>query len=49
MEAMVQAIKTVRPPFDAFYATLNDDQKRRFDAVGPRRWQWRWWDGRDRS
>jgi hypothetical protein len=48
MEAMLQAVKIVRPAFDEFYAALNDQQKRRFDAAGPRRWQWRWWD-RDRS
>ena len=27
MEVMLQAIKTVRPAFDAFFATLNDEQK----------------------
>jgi hypothetical protein len=48
MEAMLQAIRTVRPAFDAFYATLTDAQKTRLDRLGPRRWQWRWWD-RDRS
>jgi len=40
MEAMLAAIKTVRPAFDAFYATLTDEQKARFDAAGPRRWGW---------
>jgi hypothetical protein len=46
MEAMLQAIKTVRPAFDAFYAVLDGDQKARLDSVGPRRWGWqRWRDG----
>lgn len=44
MEAMLQAVKTVRPAFDAFYATLNDDQKKTLDQIGPRRrhggWGW---------
>ena len=41
-DAMLQAIKTVRPAFEAFYATLNDDQKKRLDSIGPRRWGWHW-------
>ena len=40
-EAMLQAIKTVRPAFDAFYGSLSDEQKARLDATGPRRWGWR--------
>jgi hypothetical protein len=43
MEVMLQAIKTVRPAFDAFYASLTDEQKARFDATGPRRWGWQRW------
>ena len=46
MEAMLQAVKTVRPAFDAFYASLDSDQKARLDAAGPRRWGWQRW--RDR-
>jgi hypothetical protein len=42
MDAMLQAIKTVRPPFEAFYASLSDEQKARLDSVGPRRWGWNW-------
>jgi hypothetical protein len=42
MEAMLQAIKTVRPAFDAFYATLDDQQKARLSEAGPRGWRWRW-------
>lgn len=43
MEAMLQAIKLVRPAFDRFYATLDADQKARLDASGPRKWGWRHW------
>jgi len=46
MEAMLQAVKTVRPAFDAFYASLDNDQKARLDSIGPRRWGWQRW--RDR-
>jgi hypothetical protein len=42
MEAMLEAIKTVRPAFDAFYAAMSDEQKARLDTVGPRRWGWHW-------
>jgi hypothetical protein len=46
LDAMQQAIKTVRPAFDAFYATLNDEQKARINTGGPRRWGWHgWWRG----
>ena len=43
MEAMLQAVKTVRPAFDAFYGALSDEQKARLDATGPRRWGWSRW------
>lgn len=46
LDAMQQAIKTVRPAFDAFYATLNDEQKARINTGGPRGWGWHgWWRG----
>jgi hypothetical protein len=41
--ALQQAIKTVGPAFDAFYATLNDEQKARVNTSGPRHWGWRGW------
>lgn len=44
MEAMLQAIKTVRPAFDAFYGSLTDEQKSKLNATssGARRfWHWR--------
>lgn len=43
METMLAAIKTVRPAFDAFYATLSDEQKASLNAGGPRRWGWHGW------
>ena len=43
VEAGLQAIKLVRPAFEAFYGTLDDQQKARLDAIGPRRWGWRGW------
>jgi len=45
LEAMLQAVKTVRPAFDAFYASLNEEQKSRLDALSPGHWgsrMWRW-------
>jgi hypothetical protein len=46
LEAMLQAVKAVRPAFDAFYASLNDAQKAKLDEAAPRRWGWQRW--RDR-
>ena len=37
---MLQAVKTLRPAFDVFYASLNDEQKAKLDEAGPRRWGW---------
>ena len=46
MEVMLQAIKTVRPAFDAFFATLNDEQKAQLNNnAGPRGWGWHGWRG----
>jgi hypothetical protein len=43
MDAMLQAVKSMRPALDAFYATLSSEQKARLDTnSGPRRfWRWR--------
>jgi hypothetical protein len=42
METMLAAIKTVRPAFDAFYATLDTEQKTQLDNFGPGGWhRWR--------
>ncbi len=35
--AMLEAVKLVRQALDDFYATLNDEQKAQFEAIGPRR------------
>ena len=43
LEAMLQAVKTVRPAFDSFYAGLTDEQKARLAEAGPREWGWRRW------
>ncbi len=34
LSAMVDAMKTVRPKLEEFYASLNDEQKARFNAIG---------------
>jgi hypothetical protein len=41
MEAMLQAIKTMRPALDALYATLNTEQKAVLDSGRHRYWRWR--------
>lgn len=43
LETMLQAIKSVRPAFQAFYESLDDTQKASLNSVGPRRWGWRHW------
>jgi hypothetical protein len=35
LDAMVMAVKTVRPALTAFYSTLNDEQKARFNVLTP--------------
>jgi hypothetical protein len=34
LQAMVQAVKTVRPALGVFYASLSDEQKARFNSMG---------------
>ncbi|HWK97964.1 MAG TPA: Spy/CpxP family protein refolding chaperone [Pseudolabrys sp.] len=43
MDAMLTAIKTVRPAFDVFYATLSEEQKARLNSSAPRGWGWGRW------
>ena len=43
LEAMLEAVKTVRPAFNSFYASLTDEQKVRLAEAGPREWGWRRW------
>lgn len=35
LQAMVQAVQMIEPPLRQFYASLSDDQKARFDTMGP--------------
>jgi hypothetical protein len=35
LRAMVDAIKPIRPVLENFYASLNDEQKARFNMMGP--------------
>jgi hypothetical protein len=43
MEAMLQAIRTIRPSLEAFYSTLSDEQKARIDGGRGRFWRWMHW------
>jgi len=45
LDGMLQALKTVRPALDAFYATLSDEQKANLDG---RRGTGRFWHWRER-
>ena len=35
LKVMLEAVQTVRPPLDRFFALLSDEQKARFNAVAP--------------
>jgi ABC-type transporter MlaC component len=35
LDAMLQAVRIVRPALERFYQSLNDEQKARFNALGP--------------
>jgi hypothetical protein len=37
LDTMLQAVKLVRSVLDDFYATLSDEQKAQFEAIGPQR------------
>ncbi len=37
LDTMLQVVKDVRGALEGFYATLNDEQKAQFEAIGPRR------------
>jgi hypothetical protein len=41
LDAMLQAVKTIRPALEAFYATLSDEQKARLDTPLGRMRFWR--------
>jgi LTXXQ motif family protein len=40
MNAMLEALKVVRPAFTEFYNTLDATQQSRLNVAGPRRWGW---------
>jgi hypothetical protein len=35
LDATLEAVQTVRPALETFYGSLNDEQKERFNAIGP--------------
>ncbi|MDB5581925.1 MAG: hypothetical protein JWR80_7101 [Bradyrhizobium sp.] len=37
LDAMLQAVKSVRSALEEFYGTLSDEQKAQFEAIGPQR------------
>ena len=37
LDAMLDAIKQITPALNDFLATLSDEQKAQFDAIGPKR------------
>lgn len=43
LAAMLDGIKTVRPAFTAFYASLSDEQKAQLKTAWPHHWGWRFW------
>ena len=36
LDATLQAVQTVRPPLEKFYDSLSDEQKERFNQIGPK-------------
>jgi len=42
LETMSQAMKILRPAFDAFYDSLDSKQQQRLDVFGPGHRSWRW-------
>jgi hypothetical protein len=42
LDTAVQAIRVVRPAFDAFYTSLDPGQKAKVDELGPKRSGWLW-------
>jgi hypothetical protein len=47
LETMLEAVRIIRPAFDALYNELGAEQKAALDKVGPRRWRWHGWRGRE--
>lgn len=42
LAALAQAFGSVKPAYEAFYATLDAGQKAQLDGIGPHRPGWRW-------
>lgn len=40
--ALTEALRVIRPSYDAFYAALTPAQRARLDGLGPARRGWRW-------
>ena len=47
LNAMLEAVKIVRPKFEDFYASLTSEQQARLKSAGPRQWGWRGWRWRE--
>jgi LTXXQ motif family protein len=47
LNAMLEAVKIVRPKFEDFYASLTSEQQGRLNSASPRQWGWRWWRWRE--
>lgn len=43
LNAMLEAVKIVRPKFEDFYSSLTSEQQARLNSSGPRQWGWRGW------
>ncbi|MTW16984.1 hypothetical protein GJ689_12300 [Rhodoplanes serenus] len=42
LDTAIQAVRMVRPAFEAFYASLDATQKAKVDELGPKRSGWLW-------
>lgn len=42
LNGLLGALRIIRPPYEAFYTSLNSRQKALVDALGPSRGGWRW-------
>jgi hypothetical protein len=47
LNAMLEAVKIVRPTFEDFYGSLTSEQQARLNTASPRQWGWRWWRWRE--
>jgi len=49
VEAMLEAVRFVRPAFENFYGSLTPKQKTKLDATPSRGWTWRFWQRNGRA